>query len=408
MDFRRKNMKKYKYIILGGGATGLSLAVSLLRGNEKSFIVLEKEKDAGGLCRSEYIDGGPVDIGGGHILGMKKPDVLDLMFSFLPKDEWVCIKRSNTIKVKDFEVGYPIEAHIWQFPKDEQEKYLESISNAACLKGEEMPEKFTDWITWKFGDKIANDYMLPYNRKIWQVDLDTLGTYWLYKLPNVSYEDTLRSCQEQKFYGAMPAHDYFYYPKKYGYGEAFLRMADYLGEHIKTDYTVTDLDWENLIVNGEYQAEYIINTIPWQEIESGFPEEIKAEIDKLSYTSVDIDYYDEEYDHHTQMTYFADENLPYHRTIYRKEFMQLSDVRGFWTEANSKIGCKKGKLSYTNKYAYPINTIEKPESAKKVQSWAKKQKILSIGRWGDWQYHNSDIVMQQGIDFAKKLLDESV
>ncbi|MPN26767.1 hypothetical protein SDC9_174192 [bioreactor metagenome] len=234
--------------------------------------------------------------------------------------------------------------------------------------------------------------------------MDILGTYWLYKLPNVSYEQTLKSCQEHQFYGVMPAHSSFYYPIKYGYGEVYLRMAAFLGEHIHTNYTVTDFDWKNRVVNNEYQAECIINTLPWQELSNAFPQEIKNEIKNLLYTSVDVDYYDEDYNHHTQMTYFADETLPYHRIIYRKEFIQSEDVRGYWTEANSKIGCKKGKLSYTNKYAYPINTINKPASAEKVKLWAEKQKILSIGRWGDWQYHNSDVVMQQGIDLAKKLL----
>ena len=151
-------MKKYKYMILGGGACGLSLAVTLLRGGETSFIVLEKEKEAGGLCRSAYIDGGPVDIGGGHVLEIKKEDVRDLVFSFLPQDEWVNIKRENTVKIGDYEVGYPIESHIWQFPKEEQKKYLDSIAKAGCQNNEPMPEKFTDWVIWKFGPHVRARY----------------------------------------------------------------------------------------------------------------------------------------------------------------------------------------------------------------------------------------------------------
>ena len=43
-----------------------------------------------------------------------------------------------------------------------------------------------DWIYWKLGDKIADDYMIPYNQKIFNKELNELGTYWLEKLPNVS------------------------------------------------------------------------------------------------------------------------------------------------------------------------------------------------------------------------------
>lgn len=45
------------------------------------------------------------------------------------------------------------------------------------------------------------------------MDLDELGTYWLEKLPNVSFEETLRSCLEHKPYGTLPGHAQFYYPK---------------------------------------------------------------------------------------------------------------------------------------------------------------------------------------------------
>ena len=59
--------------------------------------------------------------------------------------------------------------------------------HAGCVRGEQMPESFAAWIQWKLGDRIAQEYMLPYNRKIWSMDPDQLGTYWLHKLPNVSF-----------------------------------------------------------------------------------------------------------------------------------------------------------------------------------------------------------------------------
>ena len=55
--------------------------------------------------------------------------------------------------------------------------------------------------------------MLPYNEKMFGDDLDALGTYWLEKLPDVSFEDTLRSCLTHKAYGKQPGHANFLYPK---------------------------------------------------------------------------------------------------------------------------------------------------------------------------------------------------
>ena len=55
-----------KYLILGAGPAGLSVAAKLKQYGEKSFLVLEKEQEAGGLCRSTTVDNAPFDIGGGH------------------------------------------------------------------------------------------------------------------------------------------------------------------------------------------------------------------------------------------------------------------------------------------------------------------------------------------------------
>ena len=55
---------KVKYLILGAGPSGLSFANRLKQLGEKSFLVVEKEKEAGGLCRTEIVDDSPLDIGG--------------------------------------------------------------------------------------------------------------------------------------------------------------------------------------------------------------------------------------------------------------------------------------------------------------------------------------------------------
>ena len=41
-----------KYLILGGGPAGLTAGYSLMKCQCDSFLILEAEKQAGGLCRS--------------------------------------------------------------------------------------------------------------------------------------------------------------------------------------------------------------------------------------------------------------------------------------------------------------------------------------------------------------------
>ena len=71
-----------KYLIIGGGPSGLTLANSLINNGKDDVLVLERNEEAGGLCRSKNVDGSPLDIGGGHFLDVKNKRVLDFVFDF--------------------------------------------------------------------------------------------------------------------------------------------------------------------------------------------------------------------------------------------------------------------------------------------------------------------------------------
>jgi len=393
-------IKKYKYLILGAGASGLSIANRLLQQGETSFLILEKEAEAGGLCRSAEVDGSSLDFGGGHFLDVKKKNVLDFIFKFMPEDEWNKHDRISKININNYEIDYPFESNIWQMPIDDQVEYLLSISQTGSNSNEVMPEKFVDWIYWKLGNKIAENYMIPYNKKIFSSNLDILGTYWLYKLPNVSFKDTLMSCLYKKQCGTLPAHGQFLYPKKHGYGEVWKRMAENLKDKIIINTEIKSVDFNTLVVNERYKADKIINTIPWIELvnSNGIPENIKDEIYKLKYSSITTSYFSGNVNTDSHWTYFPNETLDYHRILYRHNF--CSNSKGYWTEANSSRSVNKGEWSYNNEYAYPLNTIEKPEAISKILEWCKSKSVYGLGRWGEWEHMNSDVAVEKGIKLA--------
>ncbi|MGZ8096733.1 MAG: NAD(P)-binding protein, partial [Methylosarcina sp.] len=169
-------MKKFKYLVLGAGPSGLTVAHALMVAgySPDDIVVLEQQKVAGGLCRSETVDGAPIDIGGGHFLDVKRQDVLDFVFRFMPREEWNLYDRVSKIWIRGTEIDHPLEANLWQFSSEIQADYLESIAQAGCVRSEAMPESFAEWIKWKLGERIAQEYMLPYNRKIWSMDPDQL------------------------------------------------------------------------------------------------------------------------------------------------------------------------------------------------------------------------------------------
>ncbi len=142
-----------KYLILGAGPAGLTLANKLKQqGGQNSFLLLERESVAGGLCRSQDVDGAPFDIGGGHFLDVRRQHVNEFLFDFMPEDEWDKYNRDSRIIVNENIVTHPIEANIWQMKTNAQVEYLKSIAVAGCNQGGvRMPKDFVEWIYWKLG-----------------------------------------------------------------------------------------------------------------------------------------------------------------------------------------------------------------------------------------------------------------
>lgn len=402
-----------KYLILGAGPAGLTVANMFKQKGITDFLVLERESVAGGLCRSVIVDGAPFDIGGGHFLDVRRPKVNQFLFEFMPESEWNRYIRDSRIVVNGNIINYPIEANIWQMKIEDQVEYLKSIAVAGCNTGKKMPTDFIDWIYWKLGAKVADDYMIPYNRKMFGGDLEQLGTYWLEKLPNVSFEETLLSCLTKHAYGTQPGHSEFYYPQKYGYGELWLRMADAIDKNIEYNKAVKSINFETKTISTSdgdcYKADTIITTIPWMEFEKivGMPDEIKKNIGKLKYSSIQTEYQPENLDTSCQWMYYPDPKLSFHRILVRHNF--CCNSRGYWTETNSErinMEVPNNNFKYLNQYAYPLNTIGKPEIMKKLLDWCAGKNCIGLGRWGEHQHYNSDVTVELAMKLVESLLGE--
>lgn len=396
-----------KIIVLGAGAAGLSVANKLCQLGVKDILVLERENTPGGLCRSETVDGSPLDIGGGHFLDVKRSQVLDFLFQFMGLDEWNLYTRDSRIDIYNTQINSPIEANIWQLPLEQQVELLKSIAVAGCNLGKDMPQKFVEWIYWKLGDKIAADYMIPYNQKMFDKNLDILGTYWLEKLPNVSFEDTLMSCLTKRAYGTQPGHAQFYYPKKFGYGEIWKRMGEQLDNKVIYNEKVETIDIDKKVINNKYESDIIINTIPWTEFKliSGMPNVIRNLLSELKYSSIEVKYFSDDIDTSAQWIYCPDPELSYHRKLIRKNFVPAG--RGYWTETNgSRILEDDVSWKYFSQYAYPLNTINKPDAIKGILDWSAEHQVIGLGRWGEWSHFNSDVVVERALNLAEKLAAE--
>ena len=96
-------MQSVRHLILGAGPTGLSLAYHL----QGDSLILERESQVGGLCRSLYHDGGVFDIGG-HSFHTPCPDVYQLVQDLL-RDGLHVQQRDARVYTHGTLIPYPFQ-----------------------------------------------------------------------------------------------------------------------------------------------------------------------------------------------------------------------------------------------------------------------------------------------------------
>lgn len=411
--------KIYNYLIIGGGITGAAAARRLQQLGEENFLLLEAEKETGGLCRTKVIDGHYLDIGGGHVLHSKFPEVLNWIFEHIPKDDFNNYNTKVLIDLEGHPVEFPIELNLWQLPTEMQVEYLYSYLNAASK--DIKYENFESWIRNYLGDKIAENYMIPYNKKLWCMDISKLNTDWLIKIPETDIKLVLRSIIEKdaNFTEKVVSHRSFYYPKYGGFQSVFDAIKKPIEDHIELNQDVKTLRYDKdkavWHVNEKYIAKKIINTAPWTKLDiqiDGF--DYKKEFKNLEYLSDVISLWEREpYSHNAHWMYIPNLDIEQHREFYICNFAPYSKAGGVMTDINRKRWIENGKkwkagtplFEHENIYSYPLPTKVYKESMKKILNFSKDYNLYGLGRWGQWQYFNTDHCIKQVLDFFENEKD---
>ena len=100
-------------VILGAGLAGLSAAYNL---DDRDVVLVERESEVGGLCRSKRHDGFVFDFTG-HLLHLRDPTIRDWVLDLLP-DGYCQLDRSAWIHSHDLLTPYPFQANTAGLPLD--------------------------------------------------------------------------------------------------------------------------------------------------------------------------------------------------------------------------------------------------------------------------------------------------
>lgn len=406
----------YEYIIIGAGVTGITLCKKFREAGISNILVLEAEDRAGGLCRSEEVDGHRLDIGGGHFFHTKYPEVFQYVFSHLPEEEFRYYKRVSKIALGGVTIDYPVESNIWQLPLEQQISYLISVIRNGESQNRPEPENYEEWVRWKLGDAICDNYMIPYNEKLWGVKLNEMDCDWLYKIPQVNVEEILKySLERQADVNKFPAHIHFYYPRKGGFQKIVDALAGDEKEFIRLKTRVVSLEHQDnrWIINKQYEARHVVNTVPWNSLYNalGEPAELSADFRKIKYNRLMISLYEKEYRHDWHWRYIPDAETTYHREFYIRNFAEDSKENGVYLESNLERYLQRslkydGKLIYETRTeaAYPIPIIGHKNAIKNILEYYEPKNLFGVGRWGQHQYQNADVSMHEAMKFVDRQL----
>jgi len=284
-----------KTAILGGGLSGLTLARFLHERGEE-IVVLEAEPAVGGLCRSRQEEGFCFDTGGSHIIFSRDEEVLGFMLSVLG-DNRAVRKRNTRIFYKDRFVKYPFENGLSALPKEDLyfclHEYIKTL--IASEKGELPPPKtFQDWIYATFGKGIAECYLIPYNRKIWNYPPEKMSAHWVEgRVPRPPVEDIIRSAVGIETEG-YTHQAVFSYPQEGGIEALVRAIALPVTDRITCGFRVSSIrrcreGWEISDGTRTISADRLISTIPLQNLVpalDGVPGQVREAVGSLRYNSV--------------------------------------------------------------------------------------------------------------------------
>lgn len=417
-------------LVLGGGWAGVLSALELkLRYPSADVIVLDRGP-LGGLLRSEEVKGHIFDIGGSHVIFSRDTMILNQILEMLGK--YLVHQRKAYVNFANTLVPYPLENGLYVLPpEDRAEAAVEFLEKYISLGPSWRPLNFAEWVN-AFGSWIADKYLKPYNLKIWKRPLEDIDVDWVYtpgRLPLPDWRSVVKSAAGVATVGYVE-QSRFYYPVSGGISEQYfsaLRKALSLGVKVVEGEEIREVkklggEW---IVNRKFKSKLLINTIPLPELVKAInaPEDIIKAADRLDYNQVivvGVGLYGMAPEQH--WIYEPDSSIVFHRYAWISNYSPNNAPRGHSSviaeitappydviklenliedtlRGLDKAGVLEGRQvlfvkAWHHKYGYPVHTISSNKARSVVLQWLRDMGVYSVGRWGSWQYWNTDKVYQ--------------
>jgi protoporphyrinogen oxidase len=427
--------------ILGGGLSALVLASRL-----KDAEVLEAEARPGGLCRSLTTDGYTFDPHGSHILFSRNPEAMRFYEDLLGDN--VCRRRRNTkVYYKGRYVKYPFENGLADLPLEDNVACLTGYIEACIARASGAsppPRNFREWMYYRFGKGITEAYLLPYNEKIWKTPAEHMALDWVDgRVPDPPLEDVVRSSL------GIPTEGYahqlhFLYPREGGV-ESLVRGLLPKVSKVRTGFRVAAIRRRHgtwVVGDGREEREYdrIVSTIPIPELVRALPDapaDVRAAGDALVHRSLVTVMLGVDGPHLNDFSwvYFpTPQDGWFNRISFPSNFSDRVAPEGA-SSAVAEITCDAGDGIWSSpddalvehvvahadrmgilrrsevrvsrvartRYAYVVFDLDHRRNLDRVRAYANQIGLELLGRFGQFEYINTDQVILRGLALAQRL-----
>lgn len=426
-------MRRDHVVVMGAGPAGLAFAHRYGRG----ALVLEKSDDVGGLSRSIEILDGVFDIGG-HSFHTPHPEVLALVRSLMG-DAWHQQPRDARVWVAGESIPYPFQHH------------FEKLSSARivrdCLGHRPDPDwiaqsvNFEEWIMRRFGQGVAEHFMLPYNRKLWACDLASLTCDWVEERVATDKTHDITTAAARTERRPLLSNSLVGYPAEGGFAAIFKALARQC-HHIELGQEIVRVDPDQHAAYNRAGTAWswrsLVSTIPLPRLlqcMSDCPARLARLASELEAVSLKILLILVSLRQRSvpQRVYIADPAVPAHKIAFnhtsspslasRENHAIMCEVSYSsikpapsdqvllatttdWLIDNGYVESRDDIVSnrvLDVPFGYPVPTHSKSGIVAEISSYLETKDIYSIGRFGAWNYANSDECIRHGLALADRL-----
>ncbi len=451
--------KDKKVLILGAGPAGMAAAIELYKVG-KSFIVIEKNEQVGGLARTFQYGEFRTDIGP-HRFFSQNQYLYDFIEDLLG-EKWIKVDRRTRFYINGKFFLYPVELKnallnvgfyrafriLFDYLSQRVKKFFVN----------QNPVSFEEQLISDFGRELAELNMLNYTEKIWGLPCSEISPDWSkQRIKGLSFKEVIKKALIKSKGGPKTLVDQFYYPDTgtgliyekikeralSGVEGGVLNLNSYPVEIIHDSNEIAEvivnIDSNNQII----KPEYVISSIPITEfvnlLEPTVPSEVLQAVKNLkfrSHVSLFI-MFNKPSVFPDQWIYLPDKEIPFGRIMEPKNFSkkmspldktsllveffcwendkiwnaskeELFELSIGWLEKLGFIKRKEviGYFIHKEKYAYPVYDLKYKENLGKVKDYLEQFKNLQlIGRAGSFRYNNQDHALEMGILAARNIIE---